>query len=390
MQTNYKINIYGSTGKIGSKTLKILKNYFPRVKVNLLVANNNYKKLILQTQLYKPKYVCILNKKKYSILKKNINLNKTKLIEPDEIYEFINNSKSDFSILAISGYHALNFIIPIFSNTKNLGIVNKESIVSAGHLFKKLLKKYKINLTPLDSEHYSLFNFFKNNYKSNFNEISKIYLTASGGPFLNYKTHQLYKVPFNKVVKHPKWNMGYKNSIDSATMVNKCLEIIEAHYIFGIDFKKLDILIHPEALVHSIIEYKDHTSILNYFHHDMSIPIYNFLSSSINKKKLLKINNESDFSNKLNINFSPPNQNQFPILKIFNEIEKSDYSNFIKFNCANEFAVNLFSKKLINFGDIHKIIEKSLLLDFDNKINDVKHIIEYQKMYFNLLKSKFD
>ena len=113
MQTNYKINIYGSTGKIGSKTLKILKNYFPRVKVNLLVANNNYKKLILQTQLYKPKYVCILNKKKYSILKKNINLNKTKLIEPDEIYEFINNSKSDFSILAISGYYALNFIIPI-------------------------------------------------------------------------------------------------------------------------------------------------------------------------------------------------------------------------------------------------------------------------------------
>jgi len=389
MQTNYKINIYGSTGKIGSKTLKILKNYFPKVKVNLLVANNNYKKLIIQSHLYKPKYVCILNKKKYFLLKKNLNLSGTKIIEPDAIYEFIKNSKSDFSILAISGYYALNFIMPIFSNTKNLGIVNKESIVSAGHLFKKLLKKYKVNLIPLDSEHYSLFNYFKSIYNSGLNEVGKIYLTASGGPFLNYKSNQLYKIPFNKVVKHPKWKMGYKNSIDSATMVNKCLEIIEAHHIFNIEFDKLDILIHPEALIHSVIEYKNHTSVLNYFHHDMSIPIYNFLSNTIKYNKSLQINDKLNFSNRLNLNLSPPSSNQFPILKIFNQMDKSKYCNFIKFNCANEFAVNLFIRKLINFGDIHKIIEKSLLLEFDNKINNVKHVIEYQKMYFELLKSKF-
>ena len=281
-----KINIFGSTGQIGRKSLKLLKKYFPSISINLLVANNNYKLLISQTLLYKPKIIYIRNKKFLNFIKKNFkNKIKVKIFDHEDLISYLNQSKSDLSILAISGNEALPYLQSIFNNTKNLGLVNKESIISCGHLFKKI-NKNNTNIFPLDSEHYSIFNLLDNFKKF---EFSKVKITASGGPFLFKSIKEIKNAKLRDVVNHPKWKMGFKNSIDSATLVNKCLEVIEAHYLFNISFDKIDILIHPEALVHSIVEMQNNTSFLNYFHNDMAIPIYNFLNIALNKKQKMKL-----------------------------------------------------------------------------------------------------
>ena len=388
MNNSYSLNIYGSTGQIGSKSLKILTNFFPKIKINLLVANKNYKKLIKQANLYSPKAVCLLDKKKIKYLKKYILFKKIEIVEPIELLNFIKSVKSDISLLAISGYNALNFLPSIFLSTKIVGIVNKECIVSGGHLFNQLIKKNNVKIFPLDSEHYSLFQYFNNLKKSNINNIKNIFLTASGGPFYNKELNTIKNASFHEVLKHPKWKMGYKNSIDSATMSNKCLEIIEAHYLFNFSFEKLKIIIHPEALVHSIVEFQNYTSVMNYFYHDMAIPIFNFFSYSTNNKLFPSIN----YKYSLNLNnsffFYSPKKKQYPILRIFNKIEKSDPKNLIKFNCANEFAVNLFANKLIKFGDIHRIIEDSMSIDINMNVNNIKSVLNFQIEYINKLTFK--
>ena len=379
------LNLFGSTGQIGSKSLQIINQYFPTIKINLLVANTNYKKLLKQTTLYKPKFIFINDESKIKYLKKNINNKETKIIHSSELFHLIKSSKSDISILAISGYKSLEYLTSIFHNTNTLGLVNKECIVSAGHLFHKINKTNKTKIFPLDSEHYSLKNFIS---ICNYDEFKKIYITASGGPFFKNKYNEIKNISFKQAKNHPKWKMGYKNSIDSATLVNKCLELIEAHYLFDLPYDKLRMLIHPEALVHSIIEYNNYISFMNYFYHDMYIPLFNFFSESINEKNYPILNSNYDFKINSSLNFFKPNSKQFPILNVFNEIEKSPI-NLIKFNCANEFAVNLFAEKKINFGNIHKIIANSISLDLNSPVNNVKNIIDFQNNFIDILKSKF-
>jgi len=379
------LNLYGSTGQIGSKALQIINRYFPSIKINLLVANTNYKKLLEQAISYKPKFISINEGSKIKHLKKNINNKETKIIDSSELFHLIKSSKSDISILAISGYKSLEYLTSIFHNTDTLGIVNKECIVSAGHLFHKINKKNKTKIFPLDSEHYSLKSMFN---LCNYDEFKKIYITASGGPFFKNKFSEIKNISLKQAKNHPKWKMGYKNSIDSATLANKCLELIEAHYLFNLPYDKLRMLIHPEALVHSIIEYKNYTSLMNYFYHDMYIPLFNFFSEMTNEKNYPLLNHNYSFKKNISLNFYKPNLKQFPILNIFNEIEKSPI-NLIKFNCANEFAVDLFAKKKINFANIHNIIANSLSLDLKIQVNNVKNIIDFQNNFIEILKSKF-
>ena len=381
------INIFGSTGEIGTKSLLILKKNFPKYKVNFLLANNNYHKFIKQVNEHKPKYACLLNTDFNNKIKNKIN-KQTKIIYPDDIKNFLLDSRSDISILAISGYSALNYLSPILINTDILGLVNKESIVSAGHLFNKLLKKSKTTIFPLDSEHFSLLDLLNHN-KIDKSKINKVYLTASGGPFLNFSLNDLKNVSFKQAVNHPKWKMGFKNSIDSATLANKCLELIEAHYLFNIPFKSLKISIHPEALVHSIIEYNNYTSKFNYFYHDMNIPIINLLNNK-NKKIFYPKISKYKFDTNCNLNFFKPDMKKFPILNIFDNMDKENPENFIKFNCSNEFAVNLFKDGHIKFIDIHKIINWGLSLSLNSSINNIDNIIIYQNKFMKLLSDKYE
>ena len=378
-----KINIFGSTGNIGTKTLLIIKNHFPFIKINLLLANKNYKKLLIQIKLFNPKYVCLNDNTKLPLLNKKLLNYKTKILSSNEINDYLYRSKTELTILAISGYNSLNHLEAIFFNTNNLGIVNKESIVSAGHFLKKLAKKNKTKIFPLDSEHYSLNYLFSN---KNF-EYHNIYLTASGGPFLNNDLKSLEKITFKQAIQHPKWKMGYKNSVDSATLANKCLELVEAHYLFDIPYDKLKIIIHPEAVIHSIVDCKNLTSIMNYFYTDMFIPIYNFFNLIFNIDNTY-INNKYEFNQTNQLNFYKVDKKKFPLFNIFNKIDKYSVIDIIKFNCSNEIAVNLFKSNKIKYNQIHQFIDNSLSLDFNNRINSINDIVEFQKYFKTVVLKK--
>ncbi|MDC0037917.1 hypothetical protein OAJ30_04510 [Alphaproteobacteria bacterium] len=375
------INIFGSTGIIGSKTIDIISNYFPQLKIDLLLASNNANKLIKQANKINPKSICLKNTKKINYYKNRINPN-IKIIDYKDLSNYLKNNKTKASILSISGNSALEYLEDILINTKQLGLVNKECIVSCGHLFKKLLKKHKVKIFPLDSEHFSIYNLDnrRNMYLKNF---YKIYLTASGGPLLNYNKKRISNVDFNEVIKHPKWKMGYKNSIDSSTLANKCLELIEAMYLFQVPMKDLDIVIHPEALIHSIIEYNNSTSIFNYFYNDMSIPILNFMQY-ITNKKLIEMD-KFKFNKNLNLNFIDVDKNKFPIYDIFKNIDYKLPQEIIKFNVANQYAVELFKKNKIKYIQMPKIIEKSISYELKASINSIGSIIKYENEFNKIM-----
>ena len=367
------INIFGSTGIIGKKTLELIDKNFSKIEVNLLCAKSNLNLLKKQIYKYNPKYAFLYDGFKINN-KKNI-IGKTKILNFNELLYYLSDSKSDLSILAISGYKSLYFLDHIINNTNYLGIASKEAIVSAGHIFKK--KKYfkKTTIIPLDSEHFSLFELFKKT--GNFNSINKIILTASGGPFHKRKFNTLKNIKFSEAIKHPKWEMGYKNSIDSATLVNKCLELVEAHYLFDIPYEKLNILIHPEAIVHSVVEYNNYVTHLNLFKNDMKIPIYNFLLYSNSKYKIYK--KKLFLSDYNNLNFKNVSNDNFPIFKLFINLNKKKPQNLIKFNIGNEYAVNLFKNKMIKYTDIFKIIKKVTSINLYSSVNTIKDIINYHE-----------
>ena len=379
-----KVNIFGSTGYIGKKSLEIIINYFPDLKINLLCANRNINILEKQIKIYKPKYVYLFDEKKLKDLKKIITKN-TKILNKKDLFIYLNNTKSDFTVLAVSGHKSLNYFESIIKNTKFLGLVSKECIVSAGHIFKKLKKNNNIKIYPLDSEHFSMNQLF--DFSKKYFHLNKIYLTASGGPFLNQNHNDLKNVTFNQAINHPKWSMGYKNSLDSATLVNKCLELVEAHYLFDIPFNKLDILIHPQALVHSIFEFKNYVTNMVYFYHDMSIPLFNFFNQKFNYVPK-KINNYNFKKNNL-LKFSPIKKRHYPIYDFFNNLDKNDPKNIIRFNMANEFAVNLFKNKKIIYTDIFKIIKKITFLNLYSSVNTINEVIDYHNEFEQKLNSVY-
>ena len=367
------INIFGSTGIIGRKTLELIDKNFININVNLLCAKSNSKLLKKQIIKFKPKYAFLddgfkfLNKKKI--------IGSTKILNFNELLNYLSISNSDLSVLAISGYKSLYFLDHIIQNTNYLGIASKEAIVSAGHIFKKKKYFHKTKIVPLDSEHFSLFELFKKN--NNFNSVNNIILTASGGPFYRRKFKTLENIKFSEAIKHPKWKMGYKNSIDSATLVNKCLELVEAHYLFDIPFEKLNILIHPEALVHSIVEYNNYVTHLNLFKNDMKIPIFNFL---LYTKKKYKNNNKRLFvTDYNNLHFNNVKNENFPIFKLFKNLNKKKPQNLIKFNIGNEYAVNLFKDNMIKYTEIYNIIEKVTSINSYSSVNTIKDIINYHE-----------
>lgn len=377
-----KINIFGSTGIIGSKTLDIISRYFPKIKINLLCTNTNVKKFIRQIKIYSPKYVYINDNSKINFLKKNINKN-IHIFNFDELNYYLVNSKSDLSLLAVSGYKSLNYLESILINTESLGLVSKEAIVSAGHLFKNFSKKFKNKLYPLDSEHFSIYQNFKNNNL----ELNKIKLTASGGPFLGKNFKSLKHISFSEASNHPKWKMGYKNSIDSATLVNKCLELVEAHYLFDLPFEKLDIVIHPESQIHSIFEYNNYIYNMVAFQNDMLIPIYHFLNQ---KFKYSLDKNTYKISNNTSFNFFSIKNQEFPIYNFFKNLNKSDPSNIIKFNVGNEYAVNLFKNKNIKYTEILNIISKITSINMEYQLNNIKDIIKYHELLEIKISEKFN
>ena len=349
-----KIAILGSTGSIGQSTLEVIRKDKKNFNIILLSANNNYKKLVEQAKQFKVKNVLIKNHKFYLNVKNSLKRTKTKVYSGDISIKRIISKKLDYTMSAVVGLAGLQPTIDAIKISKTVAIANKETIICGWQILSKFIKKYKTEIIPVDSEHFSIMELTKG--VSN-EEVEEIIITASGGPFLNTPINKLKKVKAKQAIKHPNWKMGKKISVDSATMMNKVFEVVEAYKLFKFDKSKYKIMIHPQSYVHSIIRFKNGLIKMILYNTDMKIPISNTLYKS--KKNVLKTSNV-EIKHINNLNFQKVNSKTFPSIKLLNKCFTLGLSTPIIINAANEVLVDLFLKGKIGFLDIVKIINKIL------------------------------
>ena len=351
-----KIAILGSTGSIGKTTFNIIKNNRNDFEIVLLTTNKNITTILKQAKLLKVKNILVSDKLKYFVLKKKLRNNKIKVYNNLDRLDEIIKKKIDYTMCAVSGISGLKSTIDSIKFSKTIAIANKESIICGWHIIEKALIKNKTKFIPIDSEHFSIWSLIKSQDKNN---IKQIYLTASGGPFLYKKKNQLLNIKPKFALKHPNWKMGKKISIDSATLMNKIFEVIEAKKIFNLDIDKFKIIIHPKSYVHAIVHFKN--GLIKLLAHDtnMSIPIMNSLYAD----KLFNFNDKRfNLSNFNNLNFSKPSNKKFPVLKILNILPKK---------------ITYFETILITINDY--LVEKYL----NGQINYLKHNVYLLKLIRN-------
>ena len=358
-----KIAILGSTGSIGKSTLDIIRKDKKNFEVVLLTAKNKYNNLIKQAVEFKVKNILIYNDDHYQYLKQKLKYKRINIFSKKSKLREILNKKIDYTMCAISGLDGLGPTLEAIEVSKTIGIANKESIICGWHLIQKKLKKYNTTFIPIDSEHFSIWNLTKE--YSNI-DIEEIILTASGGPFLNLPIHLQKKATPEATVKHPRWKMGKKISVDSANLMNKVFEVIEAHRIFSYDLEKYKILIHPQSYVHAIIKFKNGLIKMLLHDTDMKIPIFN----SIYNKKLKYIPSKKINSKILNnLKFYEVDKLKFPSIKLLNKISKENSLYDTVITIANEELVKLFLQNKISFRQIV------------NNLNKIINLEEYKKYF---------
>jgi len=367
-----RIAILGSTGSIGKTLFEIIKKDKKNFDVILLTADKNYKEILKQAKILRVKNLIITDKKAYLNLSQN-NPGNIKIYNNYDCFNKIFKKKIDYVMSSISGINGLIPTIKIIKFTKKIAIANKESIICGWHLIKKDLKKFKTSFVPVDSEHFSIFYSLKGNKISN---IKKIYLTASGGPLINTPKKKLKNIKISEAIKHPNWKMGKKISVDSATMMNKVFEIMEAKKIFNLNYESLDMLVHPSSYVHAIVKFND--GMIKIIAHDtnMKIPIFNSLHNSQKKIKTDELNLK-----KLNfLDLKKVDRDKFPSIKIIKQLKNNESSLETLIVLANDILVDLFLLKKIYFTDIVNFLQKLInMKKFKNyrlkKINNINSII---------------
>ena len=369
-----KILLLGSTGSIGKSSLNIIRNYKSKLEIVALSTNKNIKLIIKQSKEFGVKNLIINDFQSYKKIL-NYGLNK-KIRIFNNISDFlkINKIKFDITIVGISGFDGLDPTLKVIPHSKNLSSANKESIICGWKFINNKLKKFKTNFIPLDSEHFSIWSLIK---KSDHKMISKIYLTASGGPFFNKPKSKISNAKISDVIKHPNWNMGHKISVDSATLMNKLFELIEASKIFNLPINKFDIVIHPKSYVHALVNFKNGLSKILIHETKMEIPIFNsiFDKTSVIYKK----NKDINFQNLNGENFIKPSNSVFPLLKVIKYYKKNDSYFEIILVTVNDYFVKKFLNGQINFQKMQiKLLNKlkdpylsKYYKKFPKKINDI-------------------
>ena len=360
-----KIAILGSTGSIGKTLLEIIKKDKKNFEIMLLTANKRHISLLSQAKKYNVKNLIIINKKSYEILnKKTKNLN-IKIYNDFNCLDKIFKKKVDYIMSSITGIDGLIPTINSIKFTKKIAIANKESIICAWNLIQSEIKKNKTKFIPVDSEHFSIWYALRNN----FSNIEKIFLTASGGPFNSLPLKNFKKINIKQALKHPNWKMGKKISVDSATMMNKVFEIIEAKNIFDIDYKKLTILIHPKSYIHAIIKFNN--GMIKIIAHDtnMKVPIFNSLY--LNSDKGIKTD-KLNLVNLNNLEFKFVNTKRFPIVSVLKNISNKSSLFETLIVSANDEFVGLFLDNKIQFVDIYKKLIKFIKLKEYKKLKSIR------------------
>ena len=382
-----KIAILGSTGSIGKSLLNIIKKDKSNFEIILLTADRNYKELINQTKVFKVKNVIITNKNSYDNFKRiNKNLN-IKIYNSFNKIDFIFRRKIDYVMSSIVGLSGLKPTLNIIRFTKKIAIANKESIICGWNLIKKELNKHKTVFIPIDSEHFSISYALNNNYTNN---ISQIYLTASGGPLLKLPFKKIKNIKINEVLKHPTWSMGKKISVDSSTMMNKVFEVIEAKNIFNIPIKNLNILIHPQSYIHSIVCFNDGMIKLIAHETTMEIPIFNSIYQNQNKN-YFKNQNFINIKQLNNLNFKDNDKKKFPLLNLLQRIPEKISLYETVLVSANDELVQMFLDKKIDYIDISqlliKFINRKEFINLKKKkpknVSEIINLDEYVRLKIN-------
>ena len=365
------IAILGSTGSIGKTLLNIVKKDKKNFKIILLTANKNYQDLLKQSKIFKVKNLIITNKNSYKILKNKTKSTNINVFNNFDQFHKIFKRKIDYTMSSITGIEGLNPTIDIIKFTKKIAIANKESIICGWNLINNELKKNKTKFIPVDSEHFSIWFGLQHMSAKN---IEKIYLTASGGPLYKMSNNEIKNITISKALKHPNWSMGKKISIDSATMINKIYEVIEAKNIFNIPYHKIKILIHPKSYVHALLKFNN--GLIKIIAHDttMQIPVFNTIYDN-NEKKIKSKKLNIELLNNLSLNsvdFLPNKPSLYETVLV----------------AANDTLVDLFLKKKIKFLDIHKklfkIIKSNEFLKYKKiyplNVNDIVELNNYVRL----------
>ena len=376
------IGILGSTGSVGSQSLDVIDNHKDKFNVKFLAANSNVNSLINQTEKFKPEFICIYDKSKYKQLKDKVNT--TKVLSGHEgLMELCELSNIDIILNSIVGYGGLKPTLKIIESGTDIALSNKESIVQAGHLVMNLAKLKNVNIFPVDSEHSAIWQCLVGEKKST---IKKIILTASGGPFRNFPKDKFSKISVNQALNHPNWKMGKKITIDSATMMNKGFEMIEAFWLFGINPKNIEIVVHPQSIIHSMVEFVDGSIKAQLSNPDMRMPIQ-YAFSYPDRYELNDL--EFDIKKFSKLDIEPLNMNKFKCVELsFYAINKGG-SYPVILNISNDIAVNLFLNEKILFTQIPHIIEECMRHHSYVNSPKLSDILSLTKWTENYLKEKF-
>lgn len=346
-----RIAILGSTGSIGTSTIDVVRSLGRGYKVVGLGARNRWRELAEQVKLVKPSTVVIADPANTEKIRPLLNNSTELLVGPEGLVELAGRSDSNFVVAAIVGAAGLASTIAAVKAGKQVGLANKEALVVAGSLIVPLAKQTGAELLPIDSEHSAIFQSMQAGRRK---EVHKIYLTASGGPFRSWSSEQMSKATLEDALKHPTWNMGPKITIDSATMMNKALEIIEARWLFDIDVKSIEVVIHPESIIHSMVEFCDGSVIAQLGTPDMRTPIQYSLT---HPRRMRGCATRLDFSTIRRLNFEQPDFDRFGALRLGYAVAEAGGTAGAVFNAANEAAVEAFRSGKITFGRIVELIE---------------------------------
>ncbi|MDO4690545.1 MAG: 1-deoxy-D-xylulose-5-phosphate reductoisomerase [Fusobacterium sp.] len=370
-----KILILGSTGSIGRNSLELVRNNRTKYEIVGLSGNSNITLLEKQIEEFYPKYVCVGNEKDRENLE-----NKYKGIKffvgDKGLAEISKIAEYDIILTAVSGSIGIDATVEAIKREKRVALANKETMVSAGFYINRLLKQYKnAEIIPVDSEHSAIFQSMQGFRKE---DIKKLILTASGGSFRGSSLDDLKNVTVEQALKHPNWSMGRKITIDSSTLVNKGLEIIEAHELFGLSYDRIDVIVHPQSIIHSMVEYIDGSIISQMGVPDMKTPILYALSYP--KKDFNSAIETMDFKKYSNLSFEEVDRKVFRSIDLAYRAGRGGHTLTTVFNAANEVAVDLFLKGKIKFLEIYSIIEESMdehsiiNLDRDDALDIIKNV----------------
>lgn len=366
-----QIAVLGSTGSIGRNTLKVIRGFSDKFRVTALSTNSNIDILSGQIKLFHPTLVCVRDKNAALDLKSRLKPKNIKFfVGEDGLGEMVQDKRIDKVVLAISGAGALPPLLKAIESGKDIALANKEALVMAGQIIMRKATHKKITIIPIDSEQSAIWQCLEGEDK---NKLENIYLTASGGPLHKMSKKYFKNISVSQVLKHPRWKMGLKISVDSATLMNKGLEVLEAMHLFSVKSEKIKVLIHPEALIHSMVEFTDRVILAQLSITDMRIPIQYALTYP---ERLASKLPSIDFCAVKKLSFQEPDFKRFPCLGLAYRVAQEEGTMPCVLNAANEVSVEEFLKNGLDFISIPKVIEKVLSRHRNKRAPDLEDVLE--------------